>query len=76
MIKLGYAALEGDRAQFVTDFARAFQASAELGQWSTLAQTIHEWRNTAPVQADPTLAKQLAQPLDQACRPRASSQPG
>ena len=57
---------EGDRAQFVTDFARAFQASAELGQWSTLAQTIHEWRNTAAVHADPTLAKQLTEPLDQA----------
>lgn len=55
---------EQDRAQFVTDFARAFQASAELGEWSTLAQTIHEWRNTAVIHADPMLAGRLTEPLD------------
>jgi hypothetical protein len=54
---------EADRAQFVVDFARAFQASAEIGQWSTLAQTIKEWRSTAAVHADPTLARQLTEPI-------------
>ena len=54
---------ERDLAQFVTEFVRAFQASAELGQWSTLAQTIHEWRSTAAVYADPALARQLTEPL-------------
>ncbi len=31
-----------DRAQFVTDFVRAFQASAEMGQWTALAQTVRD----------------------------------
>jgi hypothetical protein len=55
---------QDDRAQFVTDFVRAFQASAEMGEWSSLAQTITEWRNTAAIHADPHLAKQLTEPLD------------
>ncbi|MCE7004991.1 hypothetical protein LWC34_19475 [Kibdelosporangium philippinense] len=55
---------EDERAQFVADFARAFQASAELEQWSVLAQTIREWQSTAAIHADPLLAKQLAGPID------------
>lgn len=51
-----------EQAQFVQDFARAFQASAELGQWSVLAQTIREWRSTAIIHADPVLASKLAGP--------------
>lgn len=54
---------EEDRLEFVSDFVRAFQASAELGEWSMLAQTIREWRNTAAIHADPQLAKQFAEPL-------------
>ncbi|ATE57884.1 DUF6247 family protein [Actinosynnema pretiosum] len=54
---------EDDRAHFVADFARAFQASAELGQWSVLAQVVREWRNTAAVHADPVLAAELARPV-------------
>jgi hypothetical protein len=52
-----------DRVQFVADFVRAFQASAELGEWSGLAQTVIEWRNTALIYADPTLARHFAEPL-------------
>ncbi|MGH3711523.1 MAG: hypothetical protein ACRDRU_05535 [Pseudonocardiaceae bacterium] len=55
---------EQDRAQFVTDFARAFQASAEMGQWALLAQTVREWKTTAAVHADPELAEQLTGPLN------------
>jgi hypothetical protein len=54
-----------EQAQFVQDFARAFQASAELGQWSILAQTIREWHSTAIIHADPVLASKLAGPLDE-----------
>lgn len=54
---------QADRAQLVTDFVRAFQASAELGEWSRLSQTITEWRHTAAIHADPRLAKQLTEPL-------------
>ncbi|MFD3594752.1 hypothetical protein ACFWU5_18675 [Nocardia sp. NPDC058640] len=52
------------KREFVRDFARAFQASAELGEWSLLTRVLHEWRSTAQVFADPTLAKQLAAPID------------
>lgn len=55
---------ERDRAQFVTDFVRAFQASAEMGQWTLLSQTVREWKATAAVHADPDLVKQLSGPLD------------
>ncbi|HEY0807233.1 MAG TPA: DUF6247 family protein, partial [Pseudonocardiaceae bacterium] len=54
-----------DRGQFVADFVRAFQASAEMGEWSMLAQTIREWRNTAAIHADPELASRLAEPLNE-----------
>ena len=52
-----------DQASFVTDFVRAFQASAEMGQWTLLAQTVREWRATAAVYADPGLAEQLTGPI-------------
>ncbi|HYS34401.1 MAG TPA: DUF6247 family protein [Pseudonocardiaceae bacterium] len=55
---------QDDRRQFVADFVRAFQASAEMGEWSMLAKTIREWRNTAAIHADPELARQLAEPLN------------
>jgi hypothetical protein len=54
---------EAEQQQFVIDFVRAFQASAELGQWDILAQTIREWRSTAAIHADPALAKMLAGPI-------------
>ena len=53
-----------DRAQFVTDFVRAFQASAEMGQWASLAQTVREWKTTAAIHADPELVEQLSSPLN------------
>ncbi|MEV6767883.1 hypothetical protein AB0N05_04545 [Nocardia sp. NPDC051030] len=52
------------QAEFVKDFARAFQASAELGEWSVLTQTIVEWRSTAIVYADPALAAALSEPIE------------
>ena len=55
---------EQDRVQFVTDFVRAFQASAEMGQWTSLAQTVREWKATAAVHADPELVEQLSSPLN------------
>lgn len=54
---------EPDRAAFVRDFGRAFQASAEVGHWSRLAQTVAEWKATAAIHADPELARQLSQPI-------------
>ena len=50
-------------AEFVTDFVRATQASAELGRWSVLAQTIREWKATAAIYADPELAERLTTPV-------------
>lgn len=53
-----------DREQFVTDFARSFLVSAELGQWAPLEQTIREWHNTAVIHADRELTASLAAPID------------
>lgn len=55
---------EQDRTQFVTDFVRAFQASAEMGQWALLAQTVREWKTTAAIHGDPELVRQLSGPLN------------
>lgn len=55
---------QADRYHFVTDFARSFQASAELGNWAALDQTIREWRTTAAVHADSELAASLRRPID------------
>ncbi|SEB42099.1 hypothetical protein SAMN04489727_1597 [Amycolatopsis tolypomycina] len=54
---------DAEQVQFVRDFARAFQASAELGHWSVLARTITEWRSTAAIHADPALAAKLTAPI-------------
>lgn len=53
-----------DRRRFASDFARAVQASAELGQWEVLSQALVEWRATAAVHADPALAAELSRPVD------------
>ena len=53
-----------DVALFVTDFVRAVQASAELGTWIVLSQTITEWMATASVHADPELHERLTVPVD------------
>ncbi|EWC60011.1 hypothetical protein UO65_4720 [Actinokineospora spheciospongiae] len=52
-----------DRLQFAHDFVRAFQASAELGHWSVLEQTVTEWRSTAAIHADHDLRAKLTGPL-------------
>jgi hypothetical protein len=49
--------------QFVADFTRSAQISAEIGQWSVLARTVREWKATAAVYADPELLRQLTEPL-------------
>jgi hypothetical protein len=53
-----------DRGRFVTEFVRAVQASAEIGEWTALTRAIDEWKATAVVYADPALAAQLSGPLD------------
>ncbi|MGH3569582.1 MAG: hypothetical protein ACRDRH_26930 [Pseudonocardia sp.] len=54
---------EPDRRRFAVDFVRAVQASAELGQWSVLAQVLVEWKATAAIHSDPALVEELARPL-------------
>jgi hypothetical protein len=53
-----------DRRRFASDFARAVQASAELGQWDVLSQVLVEWRATAAIHAEPGLAAELSRPVD------------
>ena len=55
---------DGDQRQFVVDFVRAVQTSAELGQWHVLSQVLVEWKATAAIRADPALAAELSRPID------------
>lgn len=52
-----------DSTQFVADFIKAARISAELGQWSVLAELLRGWKATAMVYADPDLLRQLKGPL-------------
>lgn len=52
-----------DLRQFIEDFFRDAQASAELEQWELLAQTVREWKATAAIYAEPGLAARLAAPI-------------
>jgi hypothetical protein len=52
-----------DRHRFAGDFARAVEASAELGRWDVLSQLLVEWRATAAIHADPGLAAELSRPV-------------
>ncbi|MDX3658378.1 DUF6247 family protein [Streptomyces sp. ID05-26A] len=54
---------KSDRAEFAQEFVQAIAVSAELGQWSVLAQVVHEWANTAIVHADPELRRALSEPI-------------
>ena len=53
---------ESDRRKFTKEFTQAIMASAELGQWSLLGQTVQQWTNTAIVHADPELTRALKGP--------------
>lgn len=52
------------RSEFAADFAHAFRVSAELGYWAPLNQSMHEWKATAAVYADPALADHLSGPVE------------
>jgi hypothetical protein len=51
-----------DLALFTTDFSRAIEACAELGEWGLFTRTITEWKATAAVHADPELHRILTTP--------------
>ncbi|MCO8273027.1 hypothetical protein M1L60_20740 [Actinoplanes sp. TRM 88003] len=50
--------------QFVAEFVKAARISAELGQWSVLAELLRGWKATAVVYTDPDLLRQLSGPLN------------
>lgn len=52
-----------DLAEFVRDFTRAVQASAELRDWSVMDQVLSEWKDTAVALADPELRRILTEPV-------------
>ncbi|MDE3074726.1 MAG: hypothetical protein KGJ86_04800 [Chloroflexota bacterium] len=54
---------EPDRRLFVSEFARLLTAAAEVDTYAPLGQLVREWRATAEVYADPTLARRLGQPI-------------
>lgn len=53
-----------ERAVFVKDFVRTAEGAAELGSMAALGQVLIEWKATAAIHADPTLAIELKRPID------------
>jgi len=54
---------KGDLVQFIKDFVRGALAAAELEQWEVLDRIVREWKATAAIHADPTLARELSRPI-------------
>jgi hypothetical protein len=50
---------EPDRQIFLTEFTRTVVAVAEVDNFAPLAQLVYEWRTTAEIHSDPTLASKL-----------------
>lgn len=63
-----------ERDLFVEEFSRVVTAAAELDNVAPVTQLLREWRSTAEIHADPSLAKRLVSPLkaggDRVPRPR------
>jgi len=59
---------ERDREAFAAGAADTLRACASIGRFTAFADLIEDWRNTAEVWSDPTLAASLsaevAEPLD------------
>lgn len=57
---------ESDQTEFATELGRILLASGELDTFASAAQAIREWRATAEVHADPSLARSLRETLEAA----------
>lgn len=53
-----------DRRLFVDEFSRVVTAAATLDSYAPLTQFVSEWRATAEIHADPTLARRLRGAVD------------
>lgn len=52
-----------EREVFVDEVVRTAEGAAELGSMAALAQVLNEWKATAAIHADPTLAIELKRPI-------------
>ena len=52
-----------DRRVFADEFVRIVAASAEIDNFAPVDQLIREWKATAEVYADPSLARRLLRPI-------------
>lgn len=63
-----------ERNLFVQEFSRVVTAAAELDNVTPVTQLLREWRATAEIHADPSLASRLVVPVsaggDRVPRPR------
>ena len=57
-----------DRRVFLDEFSRTLSASAEIDTYGQLVQVVREWRATAEVYAEPSLAGRLKRPVDTSAR--------
>ena len=52
-----------ERDVFVEEVVRTAEGAADLGSMAALAQVLTEWKATAAIHADPTLAIELKRPI-------------
>jgi len=52
-----------ERDAFFDDFFRTAEGAADLGVMAPLGRLLREWRTTAQIYADPSLARELGRPL-------------
>lgn len=51
---------DADRETFVSEAAETLRACVSIGRYSAFADLIHDWRNTAEIWSDSSLAESLA----------------
>jgi len=54
---------EKAREEFVREFIETVQACTSIGNTARLDETLHAWKATAEIHADPALHKKLTRPL-------------
>jgi hypothetical protein len=57
---------KGDRREFLDEFSRVVTAAAAVDDYEPVTQLVSEWRATAEIHANPTLARRLRRPLEAA----------
>lgn len=56
---------EGDRETFATEATETLRACASIGKYTAFTNLLDDWRNTAEIWSDPSLAASLSGDVDE-----------